>query len=344
MSNREFLQLAHNFDPNKHCIGGWYVSEKLDGMRAYWDGGISRGMLTSQVAYANTLKDFRRITPARATGLWTRYAKPIAAPDWFLDKLPVGVPLDGELYAGVGSFQRLISTVKKFEPDNDDWAQVQYLIFDVPSDYFMFKPGKINNPNCKLEIPDIRAELDQSRPPQVKFRNLKVVLDLNHVDLVTGPAKFHPQYELPMQTDRALDALYEMLDEVTRKGGEGLILRHPDSVWEPKRTYNLLKVKRWLDSEATVIGYVWGKGKLSGLMGALVVNWRGITFELSGFTDEERKLYHTRSGDQGDGAPGTYVDQGEFCSYLFPVGCRVTFKYRELTDAGVPKEARFWRK
>jgi DNA ligase-1 len=142
MANREFLQLAQNYNPIRHGIGGWFASEKLDGMRAYWDGGISRGILTSQIKYANTAKDYRRLTPVRATGLWTRYAKPIAAPNWWLDLLPANVPLDGELYMGHGKFQELVSCVKKLEP-GPEWHSVCYMVFDVPSDYMMFAPGRI---------------------------------------------------------------------------------------------------------------------------------------------------------------------------------------------------------
>ena len=44
---RELLQLAKNH--TNHQIGGWFVSDKLDGMRAYWDGGTTRGMLAADV-------------------------------------------------------------------------------------------------------------------------------------------------------------------------------------------------------------------------------------------------------------------------------------------------------
>ena len=47
MSRREFLMLAHKFNPKKHRIGGWYMSEKLDGMRCWWDSGVTRGILKS---------------------------------------------------------------------------------------------------------------------------------------------------------------------------------------------------------------------------------------------------------------------------------------------------------
>ena len=41
---REFLQLADTYNPAKHKIAGYLVSEKLDGTRCFWDGGLSRGV------------------------------------------------------------------------------------------------------------------------------------------------------------------------------------------------------------------------------------------------------------------------------------------------------------
>jgi len=70
MPNREFLMLAQVYDPKKHAIGGWRVSEKKDGERCWWDGGITRGIPKSRVPWANTKKDARYRTAPIATGLW----------------------------------------------------------------------------------------------------------------------------------------------------------------------------------------------------------------------------------------------------------------------------------
>ncbi|HMA79100.1 MAG TPA: hypothetical protein VKP88_08340, partial [Candidatus Paceibacterota bacterium] len=98
---REFLMLADTYKADKHEAIGMIGSEKLDGMRALWDGGVSRGDATENVPWASvtnpkTGEKKAKIKPI-ATGLWSRYGSPINAPDWFLDQLPT-VPLDGELY------------------------------------------------------------------------------------------------------------------------------------------------------------------------------------------------------------------------------------------------------
>lgn len=83
--------------------GGYWVSEKLDGVRAFWDGHVLR---------------FR-------SGL------PIAAPDWFTAALPK-TALDGELWLGRGRFDELSGIVRRQVPVEADWRTVRYMIFDLP--------------------------------------------------------------------------------------------------------------------------------------------------------------------------------------------------------------------
>lgn len=317
--NREFLQLAKNFDPSKHGIAGWYVSEKLDGMRAYWDGGFTRNKYVKNVTFSNKQRKERLVKEPIATGLWSRYGNPIFAPDWFLDMLPEDYPLDGELYMGRGNFQEVMSTVKQFEPD-ERWYDIKYVIFDSPSDYMMFAPGKINNPNFSLEMP--RINLNRDNQPTAFYKSLKRM----RVEIIeTDNLRLHEQERLPCYTKVAEELINKMLEEVTDARGEGLMLRKPEAPWEPRRVDHILKVKKLLDSEGVVIGYTEGKGKLEGLMGALVVKYNGLSFELSGFTNTERVM------------SGITNEQ-------FPIGSRVTFRYTELSNDGIPLKARYWRK
>ena len=117
---REFLQLADHYDPHKHDVAGWFVSEKLDGTRCFWDGGITRGLPTEQVPWASIIdpktgQKKAKIKPL-STGLWSRYGNPIMAPDWWLNQLPC-CPLDGELWAGRGKFQLCRSICGGDTPD-----------------------------------------------------------------------------------------------------------------------------------------------------------------------------------------------------------------------------------
>ncbi|WP_033416245.1 DNA ligase [Hahella ganghwensis] len=106
------LILAENFQAASHLADFW-ISEKLDGIRAYWDG----------------------------QNLITRNGNVIHAPDWFLKNLPVS-PLDGELWAGRGQFARLLSTVSKDSPIDSEWQSVKYMVFDLPSHLGTFDERK----------------------------------------------------------------------------------------------------------------------------------------------------------------------------------------------------------
>lgn len=346
MAKREFLMLAHPINPRKHAVAGKFLSEKLDGMRCFWDGGVTRGLPTSQVPFANTAKDARYVEEVYATGLWTRYGKAIQAPDWWLNKLPK-VPLDGELYM-LGKRQELMSIVKKLSPDSDDWQEVQFFVFDSPPVDTILKAGVINaGPLFKKQIGPCndwwkeRAEEAKTRPSHAEFIDTYRWLQQFGNEVVV----IHDQVRLPMQTSAAQDIINERLAEVLERGGEGMMLRNPYSRWIPERTYDLLKIKPRLDSEATVIGYTWGKegkeGRLLGLMGSLELEWTNplgqkVEFSISGFTYEERTMSVVDTEHPGEKVVDAY-------NPLFPIGSRVTFKYRTLTQDGKPEEAQFWR-
>lgn len=81
----------------------YWVSEKLDGVRAYWDG----------------------------RQLYFRSGRVVAAPDWFTRDFPAQA-LDGELWLGRGEFERLSGIVRKLEPVDAEWRQVRYMLFELP--------------------------------------------------------------------------------------------------------------------------------------------------------------------------------------------------------------------
>lgn len=84
-------------------LDGYWVSEKLDGVRAYWTGErfLSRGG-----------HEYR-------------------APGWFTKGFPAH-PLDGELWMGRGRFAELSGAVRQVVPDDDDWRRIRFMVFDLP--------------------------------------------------------------------------------------------------------------------------------------------------------------------------------------------------------------------
>ena len=85
-------------------LADYLISEKLDGVRGYWDG----------------------------TKLLTRGGEQIAAPDWFTAGWP-DFPLDGELWMARGQFSAIVSIVRKNTPDDASWRTLRYMVFDLPA-------------------------------------------------------------------------------------------------------------------------------------------------------------------------------------------------------------------
>lgn len=97
------LQLAKVYQAGMDLQGYW-VSEKLDGVRAYWDG----------------------------QQLLSRGGNVIAAPDWFLRDFP-DQPLDGELWMGRGRFAQVSAAVRRLQPKAQEWRQIRFMMFDLPA-------------------------------------------------------------------------------------------------------------------------------------------------------------------------------------------------------------------
>lgn len=344
--NREFLMLAKTYDPTKHLIGGWVCSTKYDGQRCLWDGGVSRGVPKKHVPWANTQKDARFKEEVIASGLWSRYGNVIHAPPGFLDRLPKEVMLDGELWAGRGNFQRTRKIISRLVPDATDWQDVRFFVFELPPPEIVFKTGRINNPNWKdfqLSEQDcvsfFREQGGYVRPARPFDANIKIM------EAVELGATYAHQEVLPFSEVQAKARVQELLEEETALGGEGLMLRNPISFYSTKRSPDLLKVKKLQVDEGTVVGYTWGQGKLEGLMGAAVMKWEGKSFELSGFTDAERTLrFLSNNLDAKRDSNGGQTVQFGIYNPTFPIGSEIRFCYADLTDAGLPRNARYWRK
>ncbi len=94
------LSLLHTH--HSQNVIGWVMSEKLDGIRAYWDG----------------------------QALWTRGGVKLAPPESFTNKFPP-FALDGELWTRRGDYERIQSIVMDRQA-SEAWREVSYQIFEVP--------------------------------------------------------------------------------------------------------------------------------------------------------------------------------------------------------------------
>lgn len=363
LPRREFLMLAHQYMPHRSKVGGYYISEKLDGTRAFWDGGISRGVPTIQVPYANIMhpktgKLKKKIKPI-ATGLWSRYGNPIIAPDWFLNLLPC-MPLDGELWAGRGNFQ-LTRSICAGDVPGPDWGKIDLAVYGCPPLDVIFSSGRVKNPNMVMDIvyQDVTEWLKKHRagvtedyvylsagqgrvPFEYELTCLQDSLD------TCGRVYLHKQKKLPSDDCAAAKAVEDGLNAALFKGGEGIVLRCPNSPWLPKRVHTLLKYKPFQDDEGTLIGFTSGRltdrgSKFLGKVGALILDYKGKRLELAGLTNAEREFATLDATRYAAAHPGEVMPAG-FGAGHFKLGDSISFKYRELSDDKIPKEARLWRK
>jgi len=258
------LRPAHAAAPPLMLAGTWQdgpdvsqylVSEKLDGVRARWDG----------------------------IALWTRTGNRIHAPTWFTQGWPTQT-MDGELWMARGSFEITSSIVRSSPADEAQWGQLRFMAFDLPS-----VPGGFAHRHSQL----------------------------------VQQVKSHPSpHLLAIEQRRFRDAssLQSELQAVTQAGGEGLMLHHQDNPYSDGRSAGLFKLKLYEDAEAMVIGHVPGKGKYTGMLGALLVQAdNGKRFRIgSGLSDMQRA-----------NPPS--------------IGSRVTYRYNGLTVHGMPRFPRFLR-
>lgn len=87
-----------------------------------------------------------------------------------------------------------------------------------------------------------------------------------------------------------LDVIPKLLEEMNRKGKEGLMLNVSDGKYQCKRTDVLLKIKSMNTMDCRIIGFEGGTGKYEGMLGALILDYKGYELHCgSGFTDEDRK-------------------------------------------------------
>jgi DNA ligase-1 len=202
-----------------------FVSEKYDGVRAFWDGRVLRH----------------------------RSGRTVSAPPSFLAALPVA-PLDGELWLGRGRFDALSARVRRAEPDERDWREVRYMVFDTPVHGLPFAA---------------RVERLAALAPHLR-----------------APVEIAPQWRVAgrAELDRALA-------RTVAAGGEGLMLHVADAPYVAGRSDLLLKMKPHLDAEAVVVGHRAGTGRYRRLVGALEVeSAQGRRFFIgSGLSDALRR-------------------------------------------------------
>jgi DNA ligase 1 len=146
--------------------------------------------------------------------------------------------------------------------------------------------------------------------------------------------KFGPVVQVTQQIPcRGIAHIKQELLQEESLGGEGIMLRQPESSYETRRSSSLLKVKTFFDAEAVVIGYKGGKNSNKGLVGALECSIPAhITLQIGG------KACTLAKGTQ------FFVGTGLTAQHRRnppAVGSVITFRFLELTKDGIPRNGSF---
>jgi len=103
------LSKTNTLENLQDSFKGYLASEKLDGVRGYWNG----------------------------ENLISRAGNIIHAPTWFIKDFP-NVPLEGELWTGRGQFDLVSGIIRKQTPIDSEWQNVKFMLFDAPKSQLIF--------------------------------------------------------------------------------------------------------------------------------------------------------------------------------------------------------------
>ena len=204
-------------------------------------------------------------------------------PVWFSSRFG-NRKLDGELWLGRGQFERLSGIVRRKDTSDQDWQEIRYMVFDLP---------------------------DEAGPFWHRYQVLKTLLAQSESPYL------HLVEQYPVIDKQSLMA---ELKSKLADGAEGLMLQHRHAPYRGKRSDDLIKLKAWQDAEARVLQHLPGKGKYTGMLGALLVETGdGLQFRIgTGFSDAQRR-----------DPP--------------PLGSLITYRYTGKSKYGTPRFASFVR-
>lgn len=225
--------------------------------------------------------------------MWSRKGKLIDIPDkineQLCDMLEDGQCTDGELYVHGWTFQRIISAVKKKRDDTD---MLEYHIYDSPHPTLRFEDRMPKHGVVGISFPEY------CQGWTVIGKNLKIV----------------KTYDVEDQSEFDVRETIEL-----SRGYEGTMARNKNSLYKYKhRSYDLQKVKRFVDDEFKIIGGKDGSGRESGLIIFRCITKDGLEFDV-----RPRGSHETRAK--------------QFNSLSDYIGEMLTVRYQELTDDGRPR-------
>ena len=235
------------------------------------------------------------------------------APEWYKLAMPEE-NLDGELWVGRENFQSM-GVVRKKVPNPEEWIPVKYLVYDIPD---LDKPFSERLVLLRKIVKENKARWDEVK------KTLPEELQIE------CPLKMAPQTVI--ESEEQMEEIYRTIIE---KGGEGVMLKDPDSFYENKRSNYLLKYKPSFDEEAIIVDYKLGKGKYTGILGGFICKPL-LNMDTYHLIDKDEKHEFSISG-MDDEVRNEYKE-------THPIGTIISYEHSGKTDSGKPRFARYMRK
>ena len=228
-----------------------------------------------------------------AVTMWSRKGKQIDIPDKISEQLcsflENGQCVDGEIYVHNWTFQRIVSAVKKKREDTD---LLEYHIYDSPHKSLEFEERTPSFINDNIVYPNYCSGWSNAGS-QIKF-----------VATYSSEDK------------ESFDSYEQKFIEL---GYEGMMVRNKRSLYKYKhRSYDLQKVKRFVDKEYEIIGSKDGSGREAGLIIFKCLTDEGLEFDVRPMGSHEDRSEMWKNADK-------YI------------GKQLTVRYQELTDDGRPR-------
>lgn len=247
----------------------------------------------------------------------SRTSKMYNSPLWFRKCLPDRV-IDGELWISREEFEKM-GCVRKKEPVDSEWMEVTFQVYDII--------------DCEGGFGSRLKELLKIVKEATKKWNIyrkKLGKDDERFLKMKCPLRFVTQTPV-----KSVSHLKELFHHFVSQGAEGIMIKDPNSLYEPgKRSKKLLKIKPSFDAEGIIIGYKPGNGKYKDLLGAFVCKQLMNHGSYSSIDENKDHIFSISGMD--DDVRNSYKD-------THPLGTIISYEHSGITGKGVPRFARYLR-
>jgi len=232
------------------------------------------------------------------------------------------------------------STVTAYSRTGKEWKNIDHILFNLKP-FFQLNPkvvldGELYNHELKDDFEKIISCVRKTKPTNEHRAESEKLVQFHCYDVITpDPYNFDVRDEwlrLNVYDNKyikqvkstvvrnEIDAQHENNSNL-HAGYEGSILR-TNSPYEHKRSHNLRKFKQFHDAEATIIGWVAGKGKRTGTVGKfMAIDEDGNEFGMP-VMDKQKYLeenFKTMQGWVGKTATFKYFERTKAGSYRHPL-------------------------